>query len=69
MEKAYKVLKITQMVRPRDEGGVETYRRVMLKTKGGVVMSVDINEADFTAETAGPILLAAAEQADKILKL
>lgn len=69
MEKPYKVLKITEMVRPRDEGGVRKEYRHQIKTKGGVILSVDIAEEDFTAEKAGPILLAAAENADKILKL
>ena len=69
MEKPYSVLKITQMVRPGEVGGVEKYYRHQIKTKGGTVLSVDIDEGDFTPEKADPILTAAAQNADKILKL
>lgn len=69
MDKAYKVLKIDEMSRLGDAGGVEKYYRHQIKTKGGVVLTVNIDEADFTAEKAGPILLARAEEADKIMKL
>lgn len=69
MTNEYKVLKVTPMVRPRDEGGIEKYYRIQYKTKGGVVDTVDIDEGDFTVEKAGPILLAKAQKADTILKL
>lgn len=69
MDKAYKVLKIDEMTRLGEAGGVERYYRHQIKTKGGVILTVNIDEADFTAEKAGPILLAAAENADKIMKL
>jgi len=65
----YKVLKITQMVRPGEVSGVEQYYRHQIKTKGGFIDSVDIDKADFTPERAAPILLAAAKNADAILKL
>ncbi len=65
----YKVLRIDEMVRPGEVGGVEKYYRHRIKTKGGVLLTVDIAEADFTAEKAAPILLAKAQEADKILKL
>ena len=65
----YKVLRITEMSRVADEGGIEQYYRHSIKTKGGVIITVDINEKDFTAEKAGPILLQAAKNADAILKL
>ena len=65
----YKVLKITEMVRPGEVQGVEKFYRHQIKTKGGTILSVDISEDDFTAEKAGPILAAKAQEADKILKL
>jgi len=69
MAAEYKVLKITEMVRPKDEGGVRKEYRHQIKTKGGVILSVDIDEADFTEEKAAPILAARAKSADAILKL
>lgn len=69
MPAEYKVLKIDEMVRPGEIAGIEKYYRHTIKTKGGVIRTVDIDEADFTAEKAGPILLKAAQEADKILKL
>jgi len=69
MAAEYKVLKITPMVRVADEGGIEKYYRIQYKTKGGVVDTVDVDEKDYTPEKAGPILLAKAQEADKILKL
>ncbi len=65
----FKVLKITEMVRPGEVSGVEKFYRHQLKTKGGVILSVDISEEDFTPEKSAPILLAAAKNADTILKL
>lgn len=69
MEKPYKVLKIDEMIRPADTGGVEKFYRHQIKTKGGIVLTVDIDEKNFTAEKAAPILLKKAEEADKILAL
>lgn len=69
MSKEYKVLSIDEMTRVSDIGGVEHYYRHRIKTKGGVVLSIDISEEDFTAEKAAPILLNKAQEADKILAL
>ena len=69
MEKAYKVLKIDEMTRMAEVGGVEKYYRHQIKTKGGTILTVDISEEDFTAEKAGPILEARATEADKIKAL
>lgn len=69
MDKEYKVLKIDELVRPGEVSGVERYYRHTIKTKGGVILTVDIDEKDFTPEKAAPILLAAANKADAILKL
>jgi hypothetical protein len=65
----YKVLKIDEMTRLSETGGVEKFYRHQLKTKGGVVLTVDIGEKDFTAEKAAPLLEKRATEADKILAL
>ena len=65
----YKVLKIDEMTRLSDIGGVEKYYRHVIKTKGGVVLTIDISEKDFTAEKAAPILEKHATEADKIMAL
>lgn len=69
MTNEYKVLKITEMVRPGEVGGVVKFYRHQIKTKGGVILSVDIGEDDFTEEKAAPILAAKAVNADNVLKL
>ena len=65
----FKVLKIDEMTRLSDTGGVEKVYRHQIKTKGGVVLSVDIGKDDFTADKAAVILAAAAKNADSILAL
>lgn len=65
----YKVLKIDEMSRVGELGGIEKFYRHQIKTKGGVVLTVDVSEKDFTAEKAAPILLKKAQEADKILAL
>ena len=65
----FKVLKIDEMTRLSDAGGVEKYYRHQIKTRGGVILTVDISERDFTAEKAAPILEKHATEADKILAL
>ena len=69
MAAEYKVLKIDELTRVAEAGGVEHDYRPQIKTKGGVVLTVDISEKDFTAEKAAPILLKKAQEADKILAL
>ena len=69
MAEAYKVLRIDEMSRVSDGGGIEHYYRHQIKTKGGVVLTVDIDEKSFTAEKAAPILLKKAKEADAILAL
>lgn len=63
----YKVLKIDELTRLSDTGGVERYYRHTIKTKGGVTLSVDVSERDFTEEKAPAILTKKAQSADKIL--
>ena len=65
----YTVLKIDEMTRVGDTDRIERYYRHRIKTKGGVVLSVNIDEKDFTAEKAAPILEKRAIEADKILAL
>ena len=65
----YKVLKIDEIVRPGEVGGIEKFYRHQIKTKGGIVLTVDIDEKNFTAEKSAPILLRKAQEADKILAL
>jgi len=67
MSAEYKVLRITQLGRVSDEKGMEHYYRHRIKTKGGIVLDIDIDEKDFTEEKATPILLKKAQTADKIL--
>ena len=67
--KPYRVLKIDEMVRPGEVSGIEKYYRHTIKTKGGVVLTVDIDEADFTPKKADPILTKRAQEADGILAL
>jgi len=69
MANEYKVLKIDEMSRVSDVKGIEHYYRHRIKTKGGTVLSIDIEEKDFTEEKAAPILLKKAQIADKILAL
>lgn len=69
MAAEYKVLRIDEMTRIGEVGGIEKYYRHSIKTKGGVVLTVDISEKDFTPEKSAPILLAAAQNADKIKAL
>lgn len=68
-EKLFKVLKIDEMIRPKAEGGIEKYYRHLIRTKGGTILTVDIDEEDFTPEKAAPILEKKAAEADKIKSL
>ena len=65
----YTVLKIDELTKMDDVKGIIHYYRHTIKTKGGVVLTVDIDEKNFTAEKAAPILLKKAQEADKILTL
>ena len=65
----YKVISTDELTRLSDTRGVEQYYRLRIKTKGGVVITVEIDEKDFTPEKAGPVLLERAKNADQIMKL
>lgn len=69
MPNKYKVLKIDQLSRVSDTRGIEQYYRIQFKTQGGTVLSIDINAEDYTEEKSARLILAAAENSDKILKL
>uniref|UniRef100_A0A6M3JXV5 Uncharacterized protein n=1 Tax=viral metagenome TaxID=1070528 RepID=A0A6M3JXV5_9ZZZZ len=69
MATEYKVLRITEMTRISEMGGLERYYRHTIKTKGDTSLTVDIEEKQFTAEKAAPILLKKAIEADKVLGL
>ena len=69
MEKAYKVLKIDELTRMSATHGIERYFRHTIQTRGGTVLTVDIDEVNFSAEKADPILTKRALEADKILNL
>jgi len=68
-DKLYKVLKIDEMTRLSETGTIEKYYRHQIKTKGGVILTVDVAEWYFTAEKVAPILERRAIEADKILAL
>ena len=69
MASEYRVLKIDELVRPGETGGVERYYRHKIKTKGGMLKTVDVDEDNFTPEKVAPILEKVAKNADSILKL
>jgi len=67
--KPYKVLWIDQLTRAGDTGGIEHYNRVKFKTKGGLVRSMEIEEADLTEEKVNELLTKEAIRLDKVLGL
>ena len=69
MAEAYKVLSIDELSRVSDMGGIEKYYRHTIKTRGGIVLTVNVDEKDFTPDKAGAILTKAATNADKIRAL
>ena len=67
MAKEYQVLRIDELTRVGDMSRLEKYYRHTIKTAGGVTLSVDIDERDFTPVKAPPILAKHAADTDKIL--
>ena len=65
----YKVLKIDELTRAGEAGGLVHVYRHTIRTRGGTVLSVDISEENFTADKAAPILDQRATEADKIKAL
>jgi hypothetical protein len=68
-KKPYEIIDIQELNRVADTGGLERYYRHKIKTRGGVKLTVDIDEKDFTPDKVNELLLARADNADKILKL
>lgn len=68
MAKEYEVLKIDELQRIGDMNRIDKYYRYTIKTAGGTVIRVDIDEKDSTPEKATPILAAKAQNFDAILK-
>lgn len=64
--KNYKVLTIDEMQGVAKAGGIKRYYRHRIETKEGTILTVDVDEADFTPEKADKILTAKADNADKI---
>lgn len=69
MSQAYKVLRIDELTRVSETRGIEKYYRIQIKTKGGTILTVDVDEKDFLVDQAAPILEAKATNADKIKAL
>lgn len=69
MADEYKVIAIDEMARPGEVSGIEYFYRHTIFTKGKTRLTIDISKEDFTAEKAAPILLKAAQEADKIKAL
>ena len=67
--KLYQVLKIDEMTRLSETGGIEKFYRHQIKTKAGVVRTVDVSERDFTVEKVKALLTAMATEADQIMAL
>ena len=65
----FKVLLIQELQRVSDTTGIEKYYRHRIKTRGGTVLTVDIDRADFTPDKVKAILTSEADNADRILKL
>jgi len=68
-QKAYEVLRVDEMTRVAELGGIEHYYRHIVKAKGGSVFTVDIDDKTYWDEKAGPILLKKAQIADRALSL
>ena len=65
-QKPFMVLTIDELTRIAPGGAIERYYRHRIRTRSGVVLTVDIDEGDFTAVKAEPILRARAAEADAI---
>lgn len=63
----YRVLSIDELSRLGEKQVLERYYRYKIKTKGGVTITVDIDEKDATPEKAPGILLKKATSIDATL--
>lgn len=69
MAAEYKVLRIDELTRVSDEKGIKQVYRYSVKSKGGVVFTVELDDPDPTTEKVAPVLLKKAQHFDKILAL
>ena len=69
MGQDYQVLKIDQLTRVNDRNILENYYRIQIKTRGGTVLSINVDESQFNKDKAAAILKDRANQADSILSL
>ena len=65
--KPYVVLKIDEMTRLADAGGVERYYRVKMKTEKGIIISVELEVDELPKDKATPILTKKAKEADSLM--
>jgi hypothetical protein len=69
MAAEYKVTDSVEMTGIDKVKGIFKYRRYTLRTKGGSVIAVDLEEGNWTPEKAAPVFLKAATEEDKIRAL
>ena len=69
MAAEYKVIESVEMTGIDKVRGVYKFRRYTLRTKSGSVITVELEDKDWTPERASPIFLKAATEEDKIRAL
>jgi len=69
MAAEYKVLKIDELTRVSDEKGIKQVYRYLVKSAGGVVFTIELDDPDPTTEKVAPVLLKKAKEFDKILAM
>jgi hypothetical protein len=69
MAAEYKVTDSVEMTGIDKARGIFKFRRYTLQTKGGSVITVELEEKNWTPEKAAPIFLKAATEEDKIRAL
>jgi hypothetical protein len=69
MASEYKVIDSVEMTGIDRLKGVFKYRRYTLRTKSGSIITVDLDEKDWTPEKASAIFLKYATEEDKIRAL
>ena len=68
-QKPFKVLKVDELTRLTDMGGVESYYRVTFRTRGGTTLTTEVSQRDYTPDKVNKILTDLAVNSDKILTL
>ena len=69
MAREFEVLKIDELVRPSDRGGIEKYYRHTIRTRGGTVLTMDIGEGDMAKDKVSAALVKRATEFDAIKAL